>query len=112
LDNRPDHRWRRDLDQLLCYRKIIFGSIEPISSGRSAFIAHVTLYASTLGVAIGQARYATGENYERNVHRKLLGELDHQGMLIKADALHTQKPFLNRSLNQQQSCTSPRSPII
>jgi hypothetical protein len=43
------------LDQLVCDGKTMHGSIQPISSGGSAFIAHVTLYASELGVAIGQA---------------------------------------------------------
>ena len=35
-----------NLDQLVCDGKIMRGSIEPISSGGSAFIALVTLYAS------------------------------------------------------------------
>jgi hypothetical protein len=86
-----------DLDQLVCDGKTMRGSIEPISSGGSAFIAHVTLYASELGVAISQACYATSENYERAVLKNLLGELNLQGLLIQADALHTQKPFFSSS---------------
>ena len=50
------------------------GPIKPISSGGSAFIAHVTLYASELGVAMRQACDATSENHERAVLKKLLGE--------------------------------------
>ncbi len=88
---------RGDLDQLLCDGKTMRGSIQPLSSGGLAFIAHVSLYASALGVAIGQACYATGENHERAVLKKLLGELDLQGPLIQTDALHTQKPFVNSS---------------
>jgi predicted transposase YbfD/YdcC len=48
-------------------------------------------------VAISQACYATGENHERAVLKQLLGDLDLDGVLIQADALHTQKPFFNSS---------------
>jgi predicted transposase YbfD/YdcC len=58
----------------------------------------VTLYSAALGVEISQACYATGENHERAVLRQLLGELDLEGVLIQADALHTQKPFLSNTL--------------
>lgn len=81
-----------DLDQLVCDGKTLRGSIEPTPGGGSAFIAQVTLYSAALGVAIGQACYATGDNHERAVLRQLLGELDLDGVLIQADALHTQKP--------------------
>ena len=40
-------------------------------------------------VAISQACYATGKNHERAVLKQLLSELDLQGLLIQADALHT-----------------------
>jgi len=86
-----------DLDQLVCDGKTLRGSIEPTAGGGSAFIAQVTLYSAALGVAISQACYATGENHERAVLRQLLGELDLDGVLIQADALHTQKPFFNSS---------------
>jgi len=86
-----------DLDQLVCDGKTLRGSIEPTPGGGSAFIAQVTLYSAALGVAISQACYATGENHERAVLKKLLGELDLEGVLIQADALHTQRPFFNSS---------------
>ena len=86
-----------DLDQLVCGGKTLRGSIEPTAGGGSAFIAQVTLYSAALGVAISQACYATGENHERAVLKQLLGELDLDGVLIQADALHTQKPFFNSS---------------
>ena len=86
-----------DLDQLVCDGKTLRGSIEPTTGGGSAFIAQVTLYSAALGVAISQACYATGENHERAVLRQLLGELDLEGMLIQADALHTQQPFFGNS---------------
>ena len=86
-----------DLDQLVCDGKTLRGSIEPTAGGGSAFIAQVTLYSAALGVAISQACYATGENHERAVLRQLLGELDLGGVLIQADALHTQRPFFGSS---------------
>jgi len=86
-----------DLDQLICDGKTLRGSIEPTAGGGSAFIAQVTLYSAALGVAISQACYATGENHERAMLRHLLGELDLEGVLIQADALHTQKPFFDNS---------------
>jgi hypothetical protein len=46
-----------------------------------------------MGVAISQACYATGENHERAVLRKLIGELDQEGVLVQLDALHTQCPL-------------------
>ena len=86
-----------DLDQLVCDGKTLRGSIEHTPGGGSAFIAQVTLYSAALGVAISQACYATGENHERAVLKALLGELDLEGVLIQADALHTQRPFFNSS---------------
>ncbi len=86
-----------DLDQLVSDSKMVWGSIEPTAGGGSAFIARVTLYSAALGVAISQACYATGENHERAVLKMLLGELSLEGVLIQADALHTQRPFFNSS---------------
>jgi hypothetical protein len=90
-------RGAADLDQLVCDGKTLRGSMERTASGGSAFIAQVTLYSAALGVAISQACYATGDNHERAVLRQLLGELDLEGVLIQADALHTQRPFFGNS---------------
>ena len=89
-----------DLDQVVCDGKTLRGSIEPTAGGGSAFISQITLYSAALGVAISQACYATGENHERAVLKQLLGELDLDGVLIQADALHTQKPFFNSSMSR------------
>ena len=86
-----------DLDQLICDGKTLRGSIEATSGGGSAFIAQVTLCSAALGVAIAQACYATGENHERAVLQKLLEDLDLEGVLIQADALHTQQAFFGSS---------------
>ena len=40
--------------------------------------------------AIDQTCYATGENHERAVLKKLFWQLDLEGLLIRAAALHTQ----------------------
>jgi hypothetical protein len=60
----------------------------------------VTLYTSALGVTIAQARYATGQDYVRSVLKKLLGELDLDGVLIEADALHTEQLFFASSMSR------------
>ena len=86
-----------DLDQLVCDGKTLRGSSEPTAGGGSAFIAQVPLYLAALGVAISQPCDATGENHERAVLRQLLGELDLEGILIQADALHSQRPFFGSS---------------
>jgi hypothetical protein len=86
-----------DLDQLVCDGKTLRGSIDQKPGAAATFIAQVTLYSAAQGVAISQACYATGENHERAVLRQLLGELDLEGVLIQADALHTQKPFFGNS---------------
>ena len=57
----------------------------------------MTLYSAALGVAISQAWYATDENHDRAVLRHLLDDLDLEGVLIQADALHTQKPFIGNT---------------
>ena len=94
-----------DLDQLVRDDKSLRGSIVPTAGGGSAFIAQVTLYSAPLGLAIAQACYATGENHQRAVLKQLLGELDLGGVLIQADALHTQKPFFTSSRSREQiSC--------
>jgi hypothetical protein len=89
------------LDQLVCDGKTLRGSIKPTAAGGSAFMAQVTLYSAALGGAISQACYATGENHERAVLRQLLGELDLEGVLIQADALHTQRPFFGSSRSRE-----------
>jgi hypothetical protein len=90
-----------DLDQLVCDGKTLRGSIVPTAGGGSAFIAQVTLHSAALDLAIAQACYATGENHERAVLKRLLGELDLGGVLIQADAHHTQKPFFTSSRSRE-----------
>ena len=86
-----------DLDQLVCDGKNLRGSIEPTASSGSAFIAQSTLYSGALALAVAQTCYATGQNHERSVLKKLLGGLDLDGVLIQVDALHTQQSFIDSS---------------
>ena len=90
-----------ELETLVCDGKTLRGSIAENDTGAARFIAQVTLYSAALGVAISQACYATGENHERAVLRQLLGELDLEGVLIQADALHTQRPFFGSSRSRE-----------
>jgi hypothetical protein len=90
-----------NLDQLICDGMTLRGSIEPTACGGSAFIAKVSQYSIALGVPISQACYATGENHERAVLRQLPGEWDLEGVLIQADALHTQQPFFGNSRSRE-----------
>jgi hypothetical protein len=85
------------LDQLVCDGKTLRGSIVATEVGGGAFIAQVTLYSKALGAAIAQATYDTRENHERAVLRELLSTMDLEGVLIQADALHTQRPFFGSS---------------
>jgi len=85
------------LDQLVCDGKTLRGSIESTAGGGSAFIAQVTLYSKALKSAIAQATYDTRENHEHMVLRELLSSMDLEGIVIQADALHTQKPFFGSS---------------
>ncbi len=90
-----------DLDQLVCGGKTLRGSIEPTSGGGLAFLAQVTLYSVTLGVAIDQACYAKNENHKRAVLQKLLEELNLGSVLIQADSLDTQQPFFDNSRSRE-----------
>lgn len=85
------------LDQLVCDGKTLRGSIESTAGGGSAFIAQVTLYSKALKAAIAQATYDSRDNHEHMVLRELLSSMDLEGIVIQADALHTQKPFFGSS---------------
>ena len=71
------------LDQLVCDGKTLRGSIVATDGGGGAFIAQET--------------FDTRENHKRAVLRELLSTMDLEGVLIQADALHTQKPIFGSS---------------
>ena len=89
-----------ELDTLVCDGKTLRGSIAETDSGAMKFIAQVSLYSETLGVAIAQTTYATDASGEIQALRQLLEAVELEGVLVQADALHANRPF---------SFTSPRA---
>jgi hypothetical protein len=87
-----------DFDTLVCDGKTLRGSIAETDSGAATFIAQVSLYSQSLGVAIAQTTYATDAGSETQALRQLLEAIELEGVLVQADALHANRPF---------SCSSP-----
>jgi hypothetical protein len=85
------------VETLVCDGKTLRGSIAETASGAARFIAQVSLYSNTLGVAIAQSTYATDAGSEIGALRELLDRVDLTGMLIQADALHANRPFFSIS---------------
>jgi hypothetical protein len=85
------------IDSLFCDGNTLRGSIAENSSGAERFIAQVSLYANTLGVAIAQSTYATDEGGEIAALRGLLEHVELEGVLVQADALHANRPFFSPS---------------
>ncbi len=82
-----------ELDTLVCDGKTLRGSIAENASGAATFIAQVSLYSQSLGVAIAQTTYATDAGGEIPALRHLLEAVDLEGVLVQADALHANRPF-------------------
>ena len=82
-----------ELDTLVCDGKTPRGSIAKTDSGAMKFIAQVSLYSETLGVAIAQTTYATDASGEIQALRQLLEAVELEGVLVQADALHANRPF-------------------
>ncbi len=76
------------LDTLVCDGKTLQGSIAETDSGAAKFIAQVSLYSQSLGVAIAQTSYATDTGSETQALRQLLDAIELEGVLVQADALH------------------------
>ena len=88
-----------ELDTLVCDGKTLRGSIEENASGAAKFIAQVSLYSQSLGVAIAQTTYATDAGGEIQALRQLLEAVELEGVLVQADALHANRPFSSTSPN-------------
>ena len=82
-----------ELDTLVCDGKTLRGSIAETDSGAMKFIAQVSLYSETLGVAIAQTTYATDASGEIQALRQLLEAVELEGVLVQADALRANRPF-------------------
>jgi len=85
------------LDTLVCEGKTLRGSIVENDTGPARFIAQVSLYSQSLGVAIGQTTYATDASSDIQTLRQLLEVVDLDGVLVQADALHANRPFSSTS---------------
>jgi hypothetical protein len=85
------------LDTLVCDGKTLRGSIAKTDSGAATFIAQVSLYSQSLGVAIAQTTYATDAGSETQALRQLLEAIELEGVLVQADALHANRPFSSSS---------------
>ena len=89
------------VDTLVCDGKTLRGSIAETASGATRFIAQVSLYSNSLGVAIAQSTYATDAGGEIAALRQRLDRVDLEGLLVQADALHANRPFSSTSSNVQ-----------
>jgi hypothetical protein len=87
----------KGLDTLVCDGKTLRGSIDETASGAAVFIAQVSLYSQSLGVAIAQTTYATDAGSETQALRQLLEAVELDGVLVQADALHANRPFSSTS---------------
>jgi hypothetical protein len=85
------------VDTLVCDGKTLRGSIDETATGAARFIAQVSLYSNSLGVAIAQSTYATDAGSEIAALRQLLDRVDLEGLLVQADALHANRPFFSTS---------------
>jgi hypothetical protein len=85
------------LETLVCDGKTLRGSIAETDSGAATFIAQVSLYSQSLGVAIAQTTYATDAGSETQALRQLLDAIELEGVLVQADALHANRPFSSSS---------------
>jgi len=72
-----------ELDTLVCDGKTLRGSIDETASGAARFIAQVSLYSQTLGVAIAQTTYATDAGGEIQALRRLLEAVELEGVLVQ-----------------------------
>ena len=85
------------VETLVCDGKTLWSSIDETASGTARFIAEVSLYSNSLGVAIAQSAYATDAGGEISALRLLLDRVELEGLLVQADALHANRPFSSTS---------------
>ena len=72
-----------ELDTLVCDGKTLRGSIAQTDSGAAKFIAQVSLYSQSLGVAIAQTTYATDASGEIQALRQLLEAVELESVLVR-----------------------------
>jgi hypothetical protein len=92
------------VEPLVCDGKILRGSADKATGGAARFISQVSLYASSLGVAIAQSTYATDAGGEIAALRVLLDRIELEWLHVQTDALHANRPF---RLPQRARCRLP-----
>ncbi len=85
------------LETLVCDGKTMRGSIAEPGSGAATFIAQMSLYSQSLGVAIAQTTYTIDAGSETQVLRQLLEAIELEGVLVQADPLHANRPLPSSS---------------
>jgi hypothetical protein len=93
------------LVQLVYDGKILRRSVIDAEVGSLRFVAQVTVYVRALGVALAQMAYDTHESSERAALKELLSNLDLEGVLIQADALHTTQAFFAGASPRGPTCS-------
>jgi hypothetical protein len=76
---------------LVCDGKSARGSVISLAGKVQNFVSIVSAYSPQQGLVVGQESYPYREDCEQNALQRLLKTLDLDGVLIQADALHTQK---------------------
>ncbi len=85
------------VDTLVSDGKTLRGSIAETDCGATKFIAQVSLYSQSLGVAIAQTSYAFDACSETQALRQLLDAIELEGVLVQTDVLHANRPFSSTS---------------
>jgi hypothetical protein len=70
------------LEALVCDGKALRGSIAETASAAATFIAQVSLYSQSLGVAIAQTINITDAGSETQALRQLLEAIELEGVLV------------------------------
>jgi hypothetical protein len=92
------------IDSLVCDGKTLRGSIAEHAAGAARFIAQMSLYTNTLGVAVAQSTDATDAGSEIQALRELLDRVELSGLLVQADAVHANRPFSCISSSVEPTC--------
>ena len=93
------------LDQWVCDEKTLRGSAIETDDGNHRFVAQVTVYARSLGVALAQKTFDTHDTSELAALKELLSSLDLDGFLIQADALHITQSFFAGASPREPTCS-------
>lgn len=80
-----------EIECLICDGKAARGSMTSLAGKVQNFVSLISAYSPQAGLVIAQESYPYRDDCEQNALQRLLKTLDLEGVLIQADALHTQK---------------------